>query len=151
MKTWNQYHADMLTLAEKSAPYRPDVICPVMLGGLIPGAIVAKYFGIKDVRPIDIERIGECRRLAYDVQGSISGKRILIVEDDLPTGIGPAFIAQEFRQRGSDVKIGALYVTPQSQSLTDFWVELYESADQFPKYPWKTPHIGDRVIINSQD
>ena len=148
-KTWDQYHADILILAEKSANYKPDIICPVMLGGLIPGAIIAKYFELNDVRPIDIERNGDHRRLAYDVQGNISGKRILIVEDDLPTGIGPARIAQEFRQRGSDVKIGALYVTPQSQKLTDFWVELYESADEFPGYPWKRPHIGDRVIRNA--
>ena len=150
VKTWDQYHADIMALAEKSTKYRPDVICPVMIGGLIPGAIIAKYFEINDVRPIDIERVGERRRLAYDIHGEISGKRILIVEDDLPTGIGPAQIAQEFRQRGSEVKIGALYVTPQSQSLTDFWVDLYESADKFPRYPWKNPHIGDKVLRSSE-
>lgn len=144
-KTWKQYHADILALAEKSSHYRPEIICPVMLGGMIPAAIIAKHLGITDVRPIDIERNGQERRLSYDVQGSIYEKRVLIVEDDLPTGIGPARIAQEFRDRRAEAKIGALYVTPQSKELVDFWVEIFESADQFPDYPWKRQNVGNKA------
>ncbi len=141
-KTWEQFHADILKLVEKLENYKPDVIAPCMLGGLIPGAIMAKELGLTDVRPIDIEREGEERRLAYDIQGSIEGKKVLILEDDLPTGKGPVLIKKQFEQRGAEVKIAAVYVTPLSKGATDFYVEVCETP---PNYPWKKFHKGDRL------
>ena len=141
-KTWAQFHADVKSLAAKFGPYRPDIIAPVMLGGLAPGAIIAKELGIKDVRPIDIEREGEQRRLAYDVQGSIAGKKVLIVEDDLPTGKGPALVKKIFEQRGAEVKIATVYATPESEPIADFFAEVLK---ELPDYPWKKFHRGDRL------
>ncbi len=141
-KTWEVFHADTLKLVEKLGDYRPDVIAPCMLGGLIPGTIVAKALGIKDVRPIDIEREGNERRLAYDVQGSIEGKKVLILEDDLPTGKGPVVIKKQFEERGAEVKIAAVYVTPLSEKVTDFYAGIME---ELPHYPWKKQHAGDRL------
>ena len=34
--TWEQYYTDILQLAENLGDYRPDIIAPCMLGGLIP-------------------------------------------------------------------------------------------------------------------
>jgi len=113
-----------------------------MVGGLIPAAIIAKALGLNDVRPIDIERIGEERRLAYDVQGNIAGKRVLILEDDLPTGKGPALIKKIFEAHGAVVKIAAIYVTKEGRKNADFFVEELE---QLPDYPYKKSHVGDRV------
>jgi hypoxanthine phosphoribosyltransferase len=140
--SWLQYHADILLLKEQLGNYRPDVIVPCMLGGLIPGAILAKSLGITDVRPIDIARKGAERWLAYDVQGDIAGKKVLIVEDDLPTGIGPVLIKKQFEQRGAEVKIASIYVTQTSKPLVDFFVRELE---QPPDYPWKKGHAGDRL------
>ena len=140
--TWKQYHADILALADKISEYNPDVIVPCMIGGLIPGAIIAKHLGISDVRPIDIERRGSERHLVYDVQGELRGKRVVIVEDDLPTGIGPKMVKELFERRGAEVKIAAIYVTPQSQEIVDYYVEMPEQPYD---YPWKERHIGDRV------
>jgi len=141
-KSWEQLHSDCLKLIDEFGSYRPDVVCPCMLGGLISAAIIAKTLGISDVRPIDIERKGDERRLAYDVHGSLKGKKVLILEDDLPTGKGPAVIKRLFEQRGSEVKIGALYVTPEGAKVADFFVE---EMPQLPDYPWKKHHAGDRL------
>ncbi len=139
-KTWEQYHADITQLVANLGDYRPDIITPCMLGGLVPGAIMAKQLGIQDVRPIDIERIGDSRRLAYDVQGDINSKKLLIVEDDLPTGKGPEVIKKIFENRGADVKIAAIYVSETSQHIADFYAE---KCDEFVNYPWKPFHRGD--------
>ena len=141
-KTWMQFHSDVRKLIASFGSYMPDVIAPCMLGGLIPGTIIAKALGINDVRPIDIERKGMQRRLAYDVQGSIAGKKVLMVEDDLPTGIGPALIKKQFEQRGASVKIAAVYVNSKSKEIADFYTEELE---QLPDYPWKKQHSGDRL------
>ena len=113
-----------------------------MLGGLIPGAIMAKSLGIRDVRPIDIEREGDERRLAYDMQGSVNAKKVLILEDDLPTGKEPVIVKRLFEGRGADVKIAALYVTPSSQQVADFYADVCEEV---PDYPWKGFHARDRL------
>jgi len=139
---WKDYHRDMLLLAEMLEGWRPDIIAPSMLGGLIPAAIIAKRLGIKDVRPIDIERKGEERRLAYDVQGEMGGKRVLLLEDDLPTGEGFRVVKGIFQERGANVKIAAIYVTPTSRGIADYFVEV---RDRPPDYPWKPFHDGDRV------
>ena len=99
-KSWQQVHLDSLALAKKVEGFKSDIIVPCMLGVLVPEMLVAKALGIKDVRPIDIEREGDERRIAYDVQGDIAGKRALILEDDLPTGKRPAVAKKVFEGRG---------------------------------------------------
>ena len=148
MKTWEQYHADVLKLLStiNEAGYRPDIICPCALGGVFPGMILAKHLGIKpgDYRVIDIEREGDERRLVYDVHGDIHGNRVLLVEDDLPTGKGPLYVKQLFEQRGAKVKIAAVYVNSTTQRITDFFAEIYNEDDPI-EYPWKPFHAGDRT------
>ena len=144
-KTWDEYHADVERLMDAMADYRPDVIVPCMLGGLFPGMIIAKRLGVKDVRPIDIERDGYDRRLAYDVQGDIEGKKVLIVEDDIPTGKGPAMVKDMFEKRGADVRIAAVYVTQESRQVADYYAEVFPGAAELPDYPYKKHNIGDRL------
>ena len=139
--SWDKYHADIVKLGEQIRTYSPDIIAPCMVGGLVPGAIIAKQLGITDVRPIDIERSGDERSLAYDVQGDITGKRVVILEDDLPTGKGPVTIKKQFENRGANVKIAAIYVSPVSQRVADYYTEVCE---EFFDYPWKIFNCGDR-------
>ena len=141
-KSWRQVHSDSLALAGKVKAFNPDIIVPCMLGGLVPGMLVAKALGVKDVRPIDIEREGDERRIAYDVQGHIKGKKVLILEDDLPTGKGPAVAKKIFEQRGAEVKIAAVYVNEKSATIVDFYAE---KLGQLPDWPWKKQHSGDRL------
>lgn len=141
-KTWGEYHSDIKLLIANLRGYRPDVIVPVMLGGLVPGAIIAKQLDINDVRPIDIEREGLERRIGYDVQGDIKGKKLLIIEDDLVTGRGPDFVKKQYCERGANVKIAAIYVSPTARQFADFYAEICE---RFPNYPWKPFNNSDKL------
>jgi hypoxanthine phosphoribosyltransferase len=143
-KTWEQFHEDTKKLIEKFGDYTPEIIAPCMLGGLIPSTIIAKELGLNDVRPIDIEREGDERRIVYDVQGEINGKKVLILEDDLPSGKGAELAKKQFEQRGAKVKIAAVYVSEIGESVADFYVEEYSSKDPI-EYPWKKFHKGDRL------
>ena len=141
-KSWDEFYSDILKLVKNFGDYRPDIICPCMTGGLVVGGVVARLLEIKDVRPIDIERKGDERILAYDIQGGIEGKKVLLLEDDLPTGKGPAVVKKIFEQRGAEVKIAAVYVSPVGEKVSDFYVEVME---HLPDYPWKKQHSGDRL------
>ena len=141
--SWEEFHEDVKRLITCLGDYRPDIIVPCMLGGLVPGAIIAKELGINDVRPIDIVRTGNNRRIAYDVIGELEGKSILLVEDDLPTRIGLAMVREKFEQRGAKVKVAAVYVSQKGKEIADFFVKEIE-PDDMPDYPWKKFNCDDR-------
>lgn len=105
---------------------------------------MAKELGIKpgNFRSVDIVRKGEDDRcFAYDIQGDISNKKILIVEDDLPTGKGVVFAKKQFVKRGAEVKTAAVYVKPTTQQFADFYAE---TCEKLPDYPHKQFHDGER-------
>lgn len=140
-KSWKEFHSDVLKLTDCFGTFVPGVIVPCMLGGLIPATIIAKALGVNDVRPIDIERIGETRRIAYDIHGSVAGKKVLIVEDDLPTGKGALFAKKMLEERGAVVKIAAVYVLPSTKQIADYYSK---ELKELPDYPWKKSNSGDR-------
>ncbi len=142
-KTWEEFVKDINHLIEMMKGWRPDIIAPSMVGGLIPAGIVSEKLKVKDVRPISIERIGDERRLGYDIQGEISGKSVLLLEDDLPTGKGFIFAKKVLEKRGAKVKIAAVYVNSVSKSLADFYGDF---LDPLPNLPWKPARSGDRVV-----
>ncbi len=146
---WEKYHSDCNELAEKLTSYKPDIIVPCMLGGLFPASIIAKKCEERlnehshpiDVRPISILRRENERWLGYDIQGEIAGKKILVVEDDVFTGLGFKFAVHLFKEKGAIVKTAALYITPLGKEYVDFWVTVYTDI---PDYPWKKSYGGDR-------
>jgi uncharacterized protein len=145
-KTWEEYYGDILQLSRKvkDSGFKPDIIAPCLLGGAFPGMVLAKEFKLKagSYRPVDIVRDGEKRLLAYDIQGPVVGSKILIVEDDIPTGKGILFIKRELENRGvGEVRVAAVYVTPQGRNVSDYFVEVHETIN----YPWKQYHSGNRM------
>jgi len=142
-KSWGEFVKDIDKLIIVMGKYRPDVIVPSMCGGLVPAGILAEKLGIKDVRPISIERIGEKRRIAYDIQGRIKGLKLLLLEDDLPTGRGFLHAKQIFQKKGAKVKIAAVYVNSKSKGTADFYGQL---LDPLPNLPWKPSRSSDRIV-----
>jgi len=141
--SWNEFIEHIDNLIKMMKDYRPDVIVPSMVGGLIPAGILAEKLNIKDVRPISIERVGEERRIVYDVQGNIKGKNILLLEDDLPTGKGFVYVKKVLEDRGAKVKIAAVHVNNISREIADFYGKY---IDPLPNLPWKPSRFGDRIV-----
>jgi len=142
-KTWEEFEKDIDKLIEMMGSYNPDIIVPSMCGGLVPAGIIAEKLKIKDVRPISIERIGEERKVVYDIQGEVEGKKILLLEDDLPTGKGFILLKGILEKKGAEVKIAAVYINKKSKGVADFYGEL---LDPLPNLPWKPSRSGDRKL-----
>jgi len=142
-KSWEEFVEDIDKTIEMMKSYKPDIIVPSMNGGLVPAGILAEKLGIKDVRPVSIERIGEKRKMAYDIQGDVKGKKILLLEDDLPTGKGFIFLRNILEKKGAEVRIAAVYVNYISKKVADFYGE---DLDVLPDLPWKPAREGDRII-----
>lgn len=142
-KSWDEFTKDVDFLIKAMGDYRPDVIIPSMRGGLVPAGILAEKLSIKDVRPVSIQRKGESRIIAYDIQGDIKGLKVLLLEDDMPTGKGFIFAKKEYEERGAEVKIAAIYVNSTSEKVADFFGRKY---DPLPNLPWKPARAGDRIV-----
>ena len=142
-KTWAEFEFDVVKLAEKMSGFQPDVIIASLRGGLVPAGILAEKMRVKDVRFISIERVGEERRVACGVQGEVKGLKLLLVEDDLPTGKGPPIAKKHLEERGAFVKTSAVYVNSISFDKVDFYAE---KIDPLPDLPWKPSRSGDRVF-----
>lgn len=146
-KSWEDFVKDIDRLIEMMGDYRPDVIVPSMRGGLVPAGILAEKLDIKDIRPISIERKGDERTIAYDVHGDLRGLKVLLLEDDLPSGKGFIVVKEQYEKQGAEVKIAAVYVTSQSESVADFFGE---KRDPLPNLPWKPARAGDRIVDESR-
>jgi hypoxanthine phosphoribosyltransferase len=129
------------------AQFQPNILVPAMNGGLIPAGIIAARLGIKDVRPVSIGRRGEERYFLYPDQGEIGdiqGARILIVEDDVPTGMSIMMAQEHFLSKGAaEVKIACIFKGKDIQGIDFFAQEM--DPKLFPKYPWKVTNLGDRT------
>ena len=142
-KTWVEFEADVMKLVEKTRGFKPDVIVASLRGGLVPAGILAEKMRVKDVRFISIERVGEERRVACDVQGDVKGLKLLLVEDGLPTGKGPPIAKKHLEERGALVNTSAVYVNSISCDKVDFYGEKIEPL---PDLPWKPSRTGDRFV-----
>ena len=86
-------------LADLLRPYRADVVVSAAVGGILPGYIVAKYLGVRDIfieKQADVPVLRRGFSLA-------AGERALIVEDVLTTGKSSAEVASVITAAGADV------------------------------------------------
>lgn len=142
-KMWGEFEKDVRSMVGIMGDYRPDIIVPSMCGGLVPAGMVSELLGVKDVRPISIERRGDERIIVYDVQGDVAGKSILLLEDDLPSGKGFLHAKGVYEGRGAEVKIAAVYVNSKSEAVADFYGQV---LNPLPDLPWKPARSGDRIV-----
>jgi len=92
-------------LADLLRPYRPNVVVSAAVGGIIPGFVVAKALG---VRNIFVEKEGGKPTLRRGFAVA-AGERAVVVEDVMTTGRSVAEVVDVVRASGAEVvAIGAV-------------------------------------------
>jgi orotate phosphoribosyltransferase len=92
-------------LAERIRPSRPEVVVSAAVGGVIPGYIVAKALGVRDIFSEKENGVPTLRR-GFSIA---PGERVAVVEDVMTTGKSTAEILEVVRRCGGDVvAIGAV-------------------------------------------
>lgn len=142
-KEWDKLVKKVIQKIRK-ARYKPDILVPFMKGGLLPGGIIAARLKMKDVRPVSIGRRGKERYFIHPKGGKIGkikGTKILIIEDDVPTGRSVKFAKRHFLAQGvKEVKVACVFKYKGVKGVDFFAKEV----KKFPKYPWKITHLGER-------
>ncbi|MFH1408355.1 MAG: hypothetical protein ABIH34_00445 [Nanoarchaeota archaeon] len=93
----------------------PDLIVPLG-GGMVPGGMLQEMFKVK-ARCIDIGRKGDKRIVIYDLNIDVDGKRLLLLEDFVPSNRGKSLLMAKghFENLGAEVRMGAPVVGENTQ------------------------------------
>src|SRR3989344_108472 len=127
-KSWDEFHKDVMSLIPGIAEFAPEMIVPCLRGAMIPATIIAEELKTYEIYPMDIERLGLQRELAFLYMPKLSflGKKVLILEDDMYTA-GGVLKAKEFLEsQGAIVKIAAIYVKKESVQHVDFYLKSFD-------------------------
>jgi orotate phosphoribosyltransferase len=119
-------------LAERLRAASPQVVVAAAIGGVIPGYIVAKALGVRD---IFIEKEGNVPTLRRGFMIA-PGERVAVVEDVMTTGKSTAEIIDVVRQRagkvvaiGTIVKRGRVQLPLPVTALLDLPLADYSAED----------------------
>lgn len=89
--SWDDFHGLVKALAVAVAPWRPEVVLPVLRGGAYPGALLAHILQV-EVYPVRLTRrqddvvVRETPLWLLEPPAVVAGRRVLVVDEMCSTG-----------------------------------------------------------------
>ena len=140
--SWDEFHRDCKTLADKLVDVPITTILVVLRGGAVPGAILAEALGVRDVRSVRAESYGDKRRmelwwpsvesLTRLANSPNRGAGVLVLDDLVDTGATMRYVAEELPQ----AVLAAVYGKPQGMSVVHA-VARPVAQKTWVKFPWE--------------
>jgi hypoxanthine phosphoribosyltransferase len=123
------------------AGFRPDVVVAIARGGLLLGGAVAYALGVKACGTLNVEfYTGVEERLDEPVvlsplldEVSLSGKRVLLVDDVSDSGRTLALARDLLTAAGADTRTLCLYAKPRTIMEPDF---VWRRVSGWITFPW---------------
>ena len=142
--SWDEVFAKSIKLAEnirKTERFQFDCIIGVSRGGLALTRIISDLLDIQNVMITRCEYytdIGEKKRkplITQKIQGNISGKNVLVVDDVADTGESLLVIKSYLEsKRPEQVKISTIFIKPWCKIMPDYFVSR---TDSWIIFPWE--------------
>jgi len=142
--SWEEVEQISYNLAEKvrTSNFRPDVIVAVARGGVVGARLVSDILGISDFTCLRIAHWGETAvrgkdaRLERGIGGSITGKRVLLIDDVTDTGKSLT-VAKAYLETlaPAEIKTAALQYIKGSSFIPDYYGKEEDEWAWFA-YPW---------------
>jgi len=142
--SWDEILAKSIKLAEKirrAEKEQFDGIVGISRGGLALTRILSDLLDTQNVMITRCEYytdIGEKKKkpvITQKIQGNISGKRILVVDDVADSGESLSVIKEYLLSKHpSDLKVSTIFVKPWSKMLPDYFVAR---TDAWIIFPWE--------------
>lgn len=141
--TWDGLGEASRELAQTivDSDFDPEIIIAVARGGMIPAGALTYALGTKLTDAINVEfYTGLAQTLPDPVllapmldTESITGKRLLVVDDVVDSGRTMQLVIKLLRGFGADVRSAVLYAKPTTVVLPDF---VWHHTAQWIVFPW---------------
>lgn len=142
--TWGEALKLCYRLAEKISisGYRPDIVVPIMRGGLVPALIVSDVLNVDSFYALRVKHWGIAEEV-YSVpiieqlpQGKIEGRKVLVVDEVADTGKTlDVAIKELLKLRPAEVRSAVLHLKPNSVITPDYFAERLDRW-LWIFYPW---------------
>ncbi|MBS7658814.1 MAG: phosphoribosyltransferase [Candidatus Bathyarchaeia archaeon] len=138
---WNDIYEMCIKLADKikKSGFFPDLIIGVARGGWIPARILSDLLENSNVASVrvefyvDIAKTSHSPKITQGVSVSLTGRKILVVDDVADTGKSlKAVIDYLYNLGAKEVKTATLHYKPKSIIKPDFYIE---ETDAWIVYP----------------
>ncbi len=131
--------------------YVPDTIVAISRGGLIPARIISDVINVSDVHSIKASLWGVGGRISddvllYNVELPIRGKKVLVVDDIVDSGLTLTRIVEYVKTFGpEDLKTAVLHIKPSSKYIPNYYVSRLEEW-LWVIYPWTIHEVIYSII-----
>ena len=149
--SWKDVEKLAEELADKiSRDYEPDIIVGILRGGVTVAHLLSDFLGFRVIYPIgcnsyvDVAKRFSVRVYSPLALGSLSGKRVLLVDDVADEGLTlKAVVEQELAPKNpQEVRIATLHMKPWCKFKPDYCVEV---TDAWIVYPWEKREVVRQV------
>jgi len=155
--TWNQIYAMLLRQAKKirQSRFKPDIIVGVTRGGWIPARVLSDLLEISSLATVGVEfylGVAETRKepvLTQSVSASVTGKKVLLVDDVVDSGKSMQLVREHVLQQGArEVRIAIVYAKPFSVTKPDYYKKGTRS---WVVFPWDTKETVRKIVEKRGD
>jgi hypoxanthine phosphoribosyltransferase len=139
--SWDEIYEMCLDLASmiKASGFEPDLIVGIARGGWVPARLLSDFLDNPNITSIKVEfylDIGKTKNeptITQDIQVSVNGKKILLVDDVADTGKSLMLVKNHLKNMGaSEIRIACIYFKPWSIVKPDYYVRETEAWIIFP-------------------
>ena len=137
---WCRQLADLI----ESSGFMPDLIAAIARGGYVPARLLCDFLDVHDLVSIQVLHWGRAAEITavahvkYPYELSLSGKRVLLVDDIVDTG-DSVIVAREFiasKWKPIELKVAAMqWISPVAKIRPDFFVDEVKEWVWY-QYPW---------------
>ena len=141
--TWEGFGVAQRELAQTIADdgYEPEIIIAVARGGLVAAGALSYALGVKLSDAINVEFYTDVHTTLPDPillepmldVASISGRRLLVVDDVADSGRTMKLVLEILREQGAEVRSAVLYEKSVSVVKPDY---TWRHTDEWIVFPW---------------
>lgn len=129
--SWNELEKIVGELVSK-INLKPDIIIGVVRGGIVPARLLSNALNVKKMYCINVEKVGEDRKVRTEILDDIDNKNVLLVEDMLETGRSLIVAKEYLEKKGALVKTACFFIQSKSEIKPDYYLKRTDSEVSFP-------------------
>ena len=148
--SWDEFHGLVKALVVAVAPWRPEVVLPVLRGGAYAGTLLAHLLQI-EIYPVRLSRrqddvvVREAPRWLVEPPAAVRGRRVLVVDEMCSSGQTLRMVKEQALALGAaEVRTATLYAHTWGADAVDYTGLI---TDELVMNPWDREVYRDGAFI----